>query len=255
MNFLQKISHYKNEKESSSLERAIINSLYDKQLVSKSSSNLFLNIWIYGDDTSYNQLITHYSIGQHLRGLMPKHNYLKLGQFSFNTYEEGLQDKFKIAFGNNIESLIIRLGERKYEEISNGLDLHINSLPNYTGICYRILELDNSRVYSEYVKVNDLISDKSYLASSMFRGSGGKSSWSDFSFNAVAKFIITSKTGKYLHSNTNSEKEILFGKDTIFRVTNIIQKNNNVFYIYAKEISLPKNNVQVVKNIFTGLKY
>ncbi len=255
MDLLQRISNYIIENESTSLEKAYINLVYDKEIRIENSDNIYINAWIYGDNTTYNQLITHHSIGQHLRELMPKNLYINLGRFTFNTYDEEQQNEFKIAFKDNFEELIIRLGQREYNKICDGLDSFLNTLPDYTGICYRILELEDNRVYSENIQVNDLISDKSYLATSLFRGSGGKSSWSDFCFTAVVKFILRSNTGKYIHSNITSEKEVLFGRNTIFRVTNIIQKDNKVFYVYAEEIRLPKNNSQVVKNIFTGLKY
>lgn len=193
--------------------------------------------------------VNYYKLGNHLRGKFELSDY----------YNEGF-DNFYDTWKNNSNNLdhkefLINLVKKKYDEVCERLSIELNTLPNYDGTCYRFSYIKQIDTYGRNIEVGDLVMDKSYLSSSIYRGSGGMAQWgiNDPEENANGNFIIKSKSGKYIQSisDAKTENEVLFDKQTIFKITEINNPSKSEFYIYMEELIINQNNHEV-KDIYTG---
>lgn len=193
--------------------------------------------------------VNYYKLGNHLRGQFEHYDY----------YNEGI-DKFFSTWNNSSgnfdkEKYFVNLVKKKYDEVCERLSIELSSLPNYEGTCYRFSYLKGVDTYGKNIEIGDLVMDNSYLSSSIYRGSGGMAQWGiiDPEENANGNFIIKSKSGKYIQSisGAKTENEVLFDKQTIFKITEIDNPSKTEFYIYMEELIINQNN-QKVKDIYTG---
>jgi hypothetical protein len=125
---------------------------------------------------------------------------------------------------------LIRKGELDKFDIAyiNNLDKSLEDLPNYVGKVFRGIADDGT--YSEILKssIGDEITWNTYTSSSR-----SKMIANNFSIESKKKkiiFEINSKTGKDIQqlSNFQSEEEVLFVKDTKFRVDKVEEILNGI---------------------------
>ncbi|WP_430816414.1 hypothetical protein [Carboxylicivirga sp. RSCT41] len=145
--------------------------------------------------------------------------------------------------------------DEQLEKICNEISSELKHFPNHIGKCYRVIfSQDNN--YEERIKKGDFVIEKSFLAASIYRGDG-ISTWGSKTRHPMQgyclHFIIESLTGKpiFLGKTLNSkEKEILFNRNTIFKIKEV-KKVKESFFIYMEESGLSSSNTKV-KDIFTG---
>lgn len=248
-----------------------------------------IDIWVTGVNV-LSKYITYFDLSKHLRGLKDSNEYWSLGSLinSSISYERNFisndkkssiinltdygddkvvdLDMFEIISKNSViknsskkevlsKEEIIQIGKKAYDIISDELNKGLSKLPNLKITCYRYLELMDGNVYNRKIKEGDLIMDKSFIASSIFRGAGGNSKWySEFTSATLgAFFIIEGYSGKYIakYSHAFNEEEVVFKNNTIFEVTKIITEGKNSFFVFIKEIEITPEG-QIIKNPFNG---
>lgn len=249
-NMLKKLLQLRDRFVTTKFEKSLVDFNLKPVKVNRSGNYEYVRAWttplsVSGYNLHYNK------ISSHLRGLLDEGEYIFFGKLLY----KNLKSEVKNYNKENLNETYLNLGRYKYNGICEKLSFELSSLPKHTGKCFRYSTLRDSDIYSQKIKVNDFVMDNSYLATSLYRGSGGKNKWgnSGDEFDPIGYFIINSKTGKRIDiiSASNNENEVLFDKETIFKVMDIINISNRTFYIYMNEV-LVKNQMDPIKDIYTG---
>ena len=245
---LKKIREVLDRKRTTKIERLFINIKSKTEAIDPE-----LNYTVLRSYTSRSKIngleVSYFKLGNHLRGLFEYYDY----------YYEGLA-VFPSEFPHNSdenfdrEKFYVDLAKSKYDEICNRLSKELATLPDYKGKCYRSSTLLDIDVYQHKIKPDDFVMDNSYLSTSRFKGSGGLASWGYKGIEeAQGYFLISSKSGKYINnvSDAKVEHEILFDKQTVFKISKIVTYSESTFYIHMEEVIVDKTKVEI-KNIYSG---
>ena len=107
------------------------------------------------------------------------------------------------------------------QRMVDNLDSALQKMPKYEGIVYRSLDSSVMSNPEEFWKIhtpNRIVNYKSFTSSST----------SVYDKNMNIQMIIKSKNGKDIRGYNSNEQEILFGRNSVFKVTNVI---NNTIYM------------------------
>ena len=118
---------------------------------------------------------------------------------------------------------------RQQQEFLNNLDKALDKIPNYNGIVQRSLMLDKKQLNSflELHQEGNVIKYKAYTSTT----SGNR--YNDFS---NVELLIKSINGKDMRKYNREEQEILFKRNTKFKVIRK-EKINDIYYIQMEEIN------------------
>ena len=137
-------------------------------------------------------------------------------------------------------------------EVDNG----IAALPDYAYPSFRQAGRANANVYTTLTDPGDYLSAPTYFASSRIKGAGaagGGGNWG--AAGNTIYTMIRGTHGKNLggFSDIGSEREVLFGRGSIFQVEGILTLlgNTNVFVVVNQVAALPLGVAS--KDPYTGL--
>lgn len=118
---------------------------------------------------------------------------------------------------------------RQQQELLSNLDKALDKMPNYNGIVQRSLMLDKKQLnrFLELHQEGNVIKYKAYTSTT----SGSR--YNDFS---NVELLIKSINGKDMRKYNREEQEILFKRNTKFKVIRK-EKINNIYYIQMEEIN------------------
>lgn len=252
----KKLFRLKDRYKMTQLGRSIANRKY--KVIQNNSKNNYEILRSWTSETEIQGCrVSYYTLSSHLRDLFEENEYIIRGSKIYRHLK--IEDRPDL--GGDADEIYLKVAKNKYDQICNRLSNELNSLPNFEGECYRYSELKDSDVYGKKIQVNDFIMDKSFVATSRYRGAGG---WNSWGFNKwglgkypemkpTGYFIIKSKTGKYIDgiSASNNEHEIIFDKKVVFKVLHIDNYFDRTFYIYLEE-TCTVLDISIVKDIYTG---
>ena len=114
------------------------------------------------------------------------------------------------------------------QSLSNSLENGLNKMDaNYSGVVYRGVSLPQSRIN----EIKQLYENKSAYSEPFFQSTSYKAG---LSYPGNAQFVITSKTGKLIQPLTKygvQEKEVLFNRNTPFKIKSIEQSGDQTVFI------------------------
>lgn len=117
---------------------------------------------------------------------------------------------------------------KQQEKLLSNLDKMLDKMPNYEGIVQRSLMLDNERLkkFLESHQDGSIIKYKAYTSAT------AGTRYNDYS---NVELLIKSTNGKDIRKYNKEEQEILFKRNTKFKVIKK-EKINNIYYIHMEEI-------------------
>ncbi len=144
-------------------------------------------------------------------------------QYAINQYIGSESYKINETLRNNLE-----LTKQQEETIIN-LDKVLDKMPNYKGIVQRSLILDEETL-SEFLQqhsIGNTVKYKSYTSSTV---------GSRYNELSNVELHIKSRSGRDVRKFNKEEQEILFKRNTKFKIE-AIEKINNVYHIAMEEIN------------------
>jgi len=113
--------------------------------------------------------------------------------------------------------------------LADNLDKALNKMPNYDGLVTRSLELDQDKLqqFINIHQVDNIVQYKAYTSTTK----GEK--YNEYS---NVELYIYSKTGKNIEKYNPEEQEILFKRNSLFKVKQI-EKINKVYHILLEDIN------------------
>lgn len=131
-----------------------------------------------------------------------------------------------------INELLLKSKGQKTTQLGEYLDLALSKLPNFEGITFRGANLSNAdiRKYQQAFDEKIIITEYAFLSTSRLKNKANQ-------FRRTVMFEIFSKNGKLIEkvSKFVDEEEVLFRRNSEFRVLNIENKDSYV-YITLREI-------------------
>lgn len=143
-------------------------------------------------------------------------------QYAVNQYISSESYKINEALRNDLEIT------KQQEKMMSNLDKMLNKMPTYEGIVQRSLILDNETL-NEFLKIHktgNKIQYKQYISTTI------ENRYNDLS---NVELHIKSKNGRDIRTYNREEQEILFKRNSSFKV-NKIKKINDIYYIFMEEI-------------------
>lgn len=122
-----------------------------------------------------------------------------------------------------------------------GLSAALERVPKRSGTSYRVMRPKDAGVFGGKILVGDLIMSKGFFATSMVKGAdgagGGEDGWGKAEGRAYLEIVGVSGAdlGPY-QSGLSAEREVLFGRDTVFQVEAIEPGENGVVFVLVKEV-------------------
>ena len=144
-------------------------------------------------------------------------------QYAINQYIGPESYRINEALRNNLELT------KQQEKIIDNLDKVLDKMPNYDGIVQRSIILDKEQLkkFLELHKEGNIIKYKAYTSSTV----GNR--YNDFS---NVELLIKSLNGKDIRKYNKEEQEILFKRNTKFKIIRK-EKVNDIYYIQMEEIN------------------
>ncbi len=131
-----------------------------------------------------------------------------------------------------LNELLLQSKGKRISRLGKYLDLALSKLPNFEGITFRGSDLSDSEIrkYQRAFDEKIIITEHSFLSTSRLKNKANQ-------YRRTAMFEIFSKNGKLIEkvSKFVNEEEVLFKRNSKFRVLNIENKDSYV-YITLKEI-------------------
>lgn len=143
-------------------------------------------------------------------------------QYAINQYISSESYKINEALRNDLKIT------KQQKEIVNNLDKMLEKMPIYEGIVQRSLMLDNEQL-KKFLKLHQdgfIIKYKAYTSTTV------GTRYNDYS---NVELLIKSTNGKDIRKYNKEEQEILFKRNTEFKVIKK-EKINSIYYIYMEEI-------------------
>lgn len=143
-------------------------------------------------------------------------------QYAVNQYISSESYKINEALRNDLEIT------KQQEKMMSNLDKMLDKMPTYEGIVQRSLILDNETL-NEFLKIHktgNKIQYKQYISTTI------ENRYNDLS---NVELHIKSKNGRDIRTYNREEQEILFKRNSSFKV-NKIKKINDIYYIFMEEI-------------------
>lgn len=144
-------------------------------------------------------------------------------QYAMNKYISSdfypINEKLRNDIDLNIEEI----------KLSNNLDNVLNKLPSYNGLVTRSLELEQDKLqeFIQIHQIDNIVEYKAYTSTTK----GGR-----YNEHSNVELYIYSKTGKNIQKYNSEEQEILFKRNSLFKVKQI-EKINKVYYILLEDIN------------------
>ena len=131
-----------------------------------------------------------------------------------------------------INEILLESKGKKDSPLGEYLDLALSKLPNFEGITFRGTDLSRSEIrkYQQAFDDKIIITEHSFLSTSRLRNKANQ-------YRRTVMFEIFSKNGKLVEkvSKFVDEEEVLFRKNSNFRVLSIENKDSHV-HIILREI-------------------
>lgn len=143
-------------------------------------------------------------------------------QYAINQYIGPESYRINEVLRNNLELT------KQQEKIINNLDKVLDKMPNYDGIVQRSIMLDKEQIkkFLELHQEGNIIKYKAYTSTTV------GTRYNDYS---NIELLIKSINGKDMRKYNKEEQEILFKRNTKFKVIKK-EKINNTYYIHMEEI-------------------
>ena len=144
-------------------------------------------------------------------------------QYAINQYIGPESYKINEILRNNLELT------KQQEKIINNLDKVLDKMPNYNGIVQRSLMLDKNqlKIFFKLHQEGNIIKYKAYTSATV----GNR--YNNFS---NVELLIKSINGKDIRKYNKEEQEILFKRNTKFKVIRK-EKIKDIYYIQMEEIN------------------
>lgn len=144
-------------------------------------------------------------------------------QYAINQYIGPESYRINEVLRNNLDLT------KQQEKITKNLDKVLDKMPNYNGIVQRSIILDKEQLkkFLELHKEGNIIKYKAYTSAT----AGNR--YNDFS---NVELLIKSLNGKDMRKYNKEEQEILFKRNTKFKVIRK-EKINDIYYIQMEEIN------------------
>ena len=144
-------------------------------------------------------------------------------QYAINQYVGPESYRINEVLRNNLNLT------KQQEKITKNLDKVLDKMPNYNGIVQRSIILDKEQLkkFLELHKEGNIIKYKAYTSTT----AGNR--YNDFS---NVELLIKSINGKDMRKYNKEEQEILFKRNTKFKVIRQ-EKINDIYYIQMEEIN------------------
>lgn len=144
-------------------------------------------------------------------------------QYAINQYIGPESYRINEVLRNNLDLT------KQQEKITKNLDKVLDKMPNYNGIVQRSIILDKEQLkkFLELRKEGNIIKYKAYTSAT----AGNR--YNDFS---NVELLIKSLNGKDMRKYNKEEQEILFKRNTKFKVIRK-EKINDIYYIQMEEIN------------------
>lgn len=215
-----------------------------------------INLWVVGDPQ---RGIVWGAIGNHLRGKINVSGYRDLGvqcSLLLPPDEEAVIDQLMEPAKTQA---YVQLSRNAFTVACNELRGALGQLPDFNGKSYRQSGVASAAVYGSLISTGDIIMDKAFWSTSIFRGAGGAAgTWTDVGTaeHPIAYYIINGTSGKYIakYARTEGEREVLFSDNTTFQVDRIVNLKNKTFFVYVSEVPHPGIGTPI-KNPFNGAVY
>ena len=144
-------------------------------------------------------------------------------QYAINQYIGPESYKINEILRNNLELT------KQQEKIINNLDKVLDKMPNYNGIVQRSFMLDKNqlKIFFKLHQEGNIIKYKAYTSATV----GNR--YNNFS---NVELLIKSINGKDIRKYNKEEQEILFKRNTKFKVIRK-EKIKDIYYIQMEEIN------------------
>lgn len=144
-------------------------------------------------------------------------------QYAINQYVSSESYKINEILRNDLDFT------KQQEELMNNLDKVLDKMPNYHGVVQRSIMLDKEQIkkFLELHQEGNVIKYKAYTSAT------AGSRYNDFS---NVELLIKSINGKDMRKYNKEEQEILFKRNTKFKVIRK-EKIDDIYYIQMEEIN------------------
>jgi hypothetical protein len=176
-----------------------------------------------------------------------------INQVLFGAESEGARDARQLVVeqGNEDQKWQMDIDARV-----KGIDEALSHIPKRIGTSYRIMRPKDATVFGGKINPGDLIMSRGFFATSMVKGAdgaGGGGGWGTVAGRVYLE--ITGVTGADLgpyQTSLQGEREVLFGRDTVFEVEAIEVGDNGTAFVLVKERTGGVEAGTIVKDPFDG---